>query len=790
MNTQKKIKTVISKIISFFIKHPMLVLNLLILITTVFVYWPCLFQDKIFMYNDAGSDTRYVYYPFFISLFRKLSQHDMSLWLWEYGTGTNILSRQADAGSVFTWLTLAGGVNNVKYMLVLIQILKIFICGQLCYIYLKNFNISNYSNIIVSYIYAFNGFLILWGQHYFMGSASVYIILVLVSIEKALKNKKGYVFLSASVAIVLISSYYFGYMILLFAAIYSLFRILHIYPYKQIKKAFAKIGGLIGSVLIGGMMSAVVFLPSVYMISTASSRLSENMGLIAKVSHYFTNLYSSTDYWIMLNRIFSNNLMGTTNYIAHGNYYEAPQFYFTSLFLVFIYLYIFELIELTFEEKINKKEKVLKWLEVSLILFLVINPLGSVIFNGFVQPFYRYTYILMPVMGLCYAHILDKIMHFKLKHRYIKIMMAVLFSVFILLSVAEPVELQNLNESWSGFNLPAVIIGVYIIFFVIVNFILKKDKKLYFKLGATLLMFMIVWDVNIESYITTNARWLCEESNSTVLHEESSVKKAVKYIEKIDSSLCRIDKTFMETAFLNEGLLYGYKGVSVYNSVLNKNLLEFAEKVCPNLPVEGKGGVCQDFAYICKDVEYVSLLGVKYILSRDEINDVSDYELLQKIDDINIYKNKNVESIGRFYNSTIKYSDYMDLDATEKIKAINNKIIVGDEEKINNVNSNDEYSNLHIENPENSSIINFDVNVDQNGWIFMSIPFENGWKAYVDGEEIEIVQADVGYSAIPIEAGAHQILFKYQTPLLLEGGIISIIGILLFLIMCIVFKLK
>lgn len=68
---------------------------------------------------------------------------------------------------------------------------------------------------------------------------------------------------------------------------------------------------------------------------------------------------------------------------------------------------------------------------------------------------------------------------------------------------------------------------------------------------------------------------------------------------------------------------------------------------------------------------------------------------------------------------------------------------------------------------------------DKPGMLVTTIPFEKGWKAVVNGEDREIVQANIGFIGVPLDSGDSEVVFLYQTPYLKVGSIVSLIGILL-----------
>lgn len=66
-----------------------------------------------------------------------------------------------------------------------------------------------------------------------------------------------------------------------------------------------------------------------------------------------------------------------------------------------------------------------------------------------------------------------------------------------------------------------------------------------------------------------------------------------------------------------------------------------------------------------------------------------------------------------------------------------------------------------------------DITLPNAGIATFSIPFSNGWKAYVDGIQTDIYEVNHGYLGFVINDGYHKIQLKYQTPLLKEGLYLS-----------------
>ena len=65
------------------------------------------------------------------------------------------------------------------------------------------------------------------------------------------------------------------------------------------------------------------------------------------------------------------------------------------------------------------------------------------------------------------------------------------------------------------------------------------------------------------------------------------------------------------------------------------------------------------------------------------------------------------------------------------------------------------------------------VNNEQKEFLFVAVPYSSGWKAYNNGKLTQIIQADVGFMAIRLEPGMHDIEFQYHTPGFTAGVVIT-----------------
>ena len=72
----------------------------------------------------------------------------------------------------------------------------------------------------------------------------------------------------------------------------------------------------------------------------------------------------------------------------------------------------------------------------------------------------------------------------------------------------------------------------------------------------------------------------------------------------------------------------------------------------------------------------------------------------------------------------------------------------------------------------------FTAHIDANdaGMLVFTIPFDKGFSATVDGQKVEIVNCDVAFMGVFVEAGEHDIVFTYHTRGLTIGIVMSLIA--------------
>lgn len=70
------------------------------------------------------------------------------------------------------------------------------------------------------------------------------------------------------------------------------------------------------------------------------------------------------------------------------------------------------------------------------------------------------------------------------------------------------------------------------------------------------------------------------------------------------------------------------------------------------------------------------------------------------------------------------------------------------------------------------------VDAVSNGWLYMADTWYPGWQADVDGMMVGVVRANYAFRAVPVEAGRHTVVIKYQPAWKVPAVVVSLLGIL------------
>ena len=659
------------------LKKPIISLCVFISICATVIFARFLFGNQLLLYTDIGGDLTNYYYPVFSSIINKLKSFDFSFWDPNYGLGANIISNHQiifEPFAVIIYLIgLVVGVEKIGFAYAITAILRIMVAGIAFYSYLSCFKVSKYSRIIASLIYAFNGFIILWGQQFTFATICIIFPIILLFIEKLLNNKKYVILLVFGSAVSMIFSVYLSYMVFIAAGVYSIIRIWSKEANSSLIVNIKSLLTILASIILGIAISAPISLPVMNVMLSVSSRISNDEPLFQRIWNTFITLYPSEYYRLTASKFFSNNLSGIGfNFTDFGNYYESGmQSFCTVLFILLVPQYFYHLLK--------DKEKRWKYGQIIacvIMLATICLPVVSMALNGFVAPFSRHAFLLIPFYCIMIAICLDWVCIEK-KLNVPLLLLTIITSVMFLLYQYNILS-ATVDEVVIKLTITCIcsclVGGAICLFFF--------SRIQYHWVLNYVLVGIIMISVVSEGFPTMNFRTMLKKDDFRF--SQSSMNKdtydAINYIASIDSSYYRIEKNYSDLTIDGDSLIQGYRGISVYNTMGNKYAHDFMRQFWPEtIPSGMPNGSQHNYRLQNSNQLAETYVGLKYILAVYYGVDTKErYNTIAQFGNVLVLQNKEPTSLGIFYNNVLAESDYESLSVKGKKTVLQNAAVVED----------------------------------------------------------------------------------------------------------------
>ena len=224
------------------------------------------FGDNIYL----RSDCYHQYAPFHKELYRKLTEGGSLLYSWNIGMGVNFTALYSYylASPINLLLGLIAPTGNIPITIDLYIIIKTGLCGLTCGYYLyKRYGGKNISFAAIAVFYALSSYMAAFSWNVMWLDCLVLLPLIVLGMDKLIKENK-YFFYTIALGISIFSNYYISIMICIFLVFYFLVRILGTLPEENRfnyiisrTKNFA-----IGSLIAGGI-GACMILPEIAALS-------------------------------------------------------------------------------------------------------------------------------------------------------------------------------------------------------------------------------------------------------------------------------------------------------------------------------------------------------------------------------------------------------------------------------------------------------------------------------------------------------------------------------------------
>ena len=245
-------------------------------------------QRGIFPFGEETflrTDMYHQYAPFFSEFQYKLTHGGSLLYSWDVGMGVNFSALYAYyLASPFNWLLILCPKGLVIEFMTCQIVFKIGLSGLTMAYYLrKHCRTRDFGVAFFGIFYALSGYMAAYSWNIMWLDCILLFPVILFGLERLVKEKKGMVYCIA-LGLSILSNYYISIMICIFMVIYAAVLVI-LYPPKKGKEFAATAGRFTLYSLLAGGLAAVVLLPEIYALQATASG---NFDFPKTVSSYFS----------------------------------------------------------------------------------------------------------------------------------------------------------------------------------------------------------------------------------------------------------------------------------------------------------------------------------------------------------------------------------------------------------------------------------------------------------------------------------------------------------------------
>lgn len=705
-------------------------------------------------------------------------------WDWNTDLGANFIGSYSFylLGSPFFWLTLPFPRGSVVFLMPVLLAIKHGIAALTAYAYIRRFVRNKNAALIGGLLYAFSGFQMfnIFFNHF--QDVTAFFPLMLISLEEYINNNRKGIF-ALSVALMGIINYFFFTGQAVFILLYIIARL----GSPDFKITWKKFFGIALEAIIGVMIAMAVLLPA-SMAILGNYRINERL--------YGLDLVAYGDRTRLL-RIIQSFFM-IPDVPARPNLFSTDNGKWAS---IGGYLPLFSMAGVAAFIKAKKKH----WSKRIILICAVCAfiPILNSAFYTFNSSYYaRWFYMPILIMAMMSAQALDD-RNIKLSSG-IKLCGTVLFALTVI-SILPKKSGDDIN--WFEFaNYPiyfALVISVSIAGLVILWFIEKKRRS-----GATFMKSALICTAAACFFCTASVIYFGVSLGS---YPDTYINNGIKGAENIDledteNQMFRID---ISENYDNYPMFWKYSSMRAFQSVVPGSIMNFYSNI----------GVTRDVASRAPLDKYTlrGLFSVKYYFDKvyedkkDEYSytiDLPGFEYKNKQNGFYVYENKYYVPMGFTYDSYIDEDSAEQLTEQTREKLLMRSLILTKDQAekysdiISKISNNDTigltdktyFSDCMDRKSESCSEFDYDsdgfkakITLENSKLVFFSVPYDDGWTAYVNGKPADIEQVSYGFMAVKADSGENEIEFRYSTPGLKYGLFISDGGItilVIYLLIC------
>ncbi len=731
----------------------------------LFIFLPFLIVDKGFFLYCGDYNSQQL--PFYVHV-QQFIKDGGGTWDWSADLGTSVVNAYSfyNLGSPFLWLTMPFPSTWLPYLMVPLFMLKFGAIAAAACLYLQRYAKTSAMPIVVSVVYAFCGFNIynIFFNH--MLDPVVFFPLMLWAMDNLVLEKKTGWF-ALFVGLALLNSYFFFIGNVVFLLIYFTIQCLF-GSYRFSLRGFLQVGA---EAILGVGIGMALALPSVLSLMdnprTDSFLSGMNVVLywhVQQIPAILSSLIVPPDPPYLPN-VFTEGAIKWTSMSAY-----LPIFSIAGVAAYF-------------------RSKRGGWLKILLITSLVMAliPILNSSFFAFNSSYYaRWFY--MPILMMCLAslHALeDKEIDLAFGLKFAVVITALWGLLGLIPTEVEEITRIGLGQYTSKFWLTWGTAMLGILAFVFVWHFARQKKQFAAILLGTVMAFSVIYSV-IHISLGKFPQWDGDQYYVQQQYEGSAQLELPD-----DIGFYRIDT--YET-YDNLGIWLNKSSLQTFHSVVTPSILEFYPRLGVKRDVSSK-----------PEPEYYALRGL--LSARYTIVPLADREIFEAEDPgalgwtylgaqgpFALYENDNFLPLGFTYDAFIPMTTLESVAEEDRAALLLRGIglspgqiaaysglfseeigfsydAVNYDQYVQDVAALRQTASPSTE--ADSSGFRVNITLDQENLVCFSVPYDSGFTATVDGQEVEVLQVSGGMMAVYASAGSHEIVFRYQTPGFVLGLFIS-----------------
>lgn len=674
-------------------------------------------------------------------------------------------------GSPFFWLTLPFPTSWLPYLMAPLFCLKFAIAATTGCAYIRRFVQNKNYALIGGLLYAFSGFGIynIFFNHFH--EVIAFFPLLLLSLELYVEEgRKG--FFAFSVFLSALCNYFFFFGEVVFVVIYFFVRLA---SSKTWRLKFTEFLGLAFESVLGLCMAMILLLPSIITV-LGNPRIGSVLNGWSLLTYY-----SEQKYFAILECLFF-----PPDIPARPNFFPDANAKWSSLGAWLPMLGMCGVI--TFMQT-HKKHFVRRMLGVSLFMALV--PGLNSLFSALNDAYYA-RWFFMPILLMALATVIslerctDR--EFNTGIRWSLVITLTFCIVGIVPKITDDGLKFGLTPYPERFWIYVIIALSSILLTVLAVNAWRKRKDFTRILTACICAVTIIYSF---AFISMGKAHSYDEN---FIIDQAIYGGEKISLESEEDEFFRID---VYDGMDNLPMFWGYPSIQAFHSIVPESVMT----MYPEFGIErGVGSRPEPEHYALR-----TLTSCKYLFiesNREERDVCYGFEKIDAQNGFDIYLNEYYVPMGWTYEHYCTPEDYEYTSESYRARLMLQAICLSEDQ----IEKYGEYMTLYDrissflsqsnmqedtdklkQNCADSFVITntgfeSSITLDKPNLVFYSVPYDKGWSAYVNGKPAKVERVNSGFVAVLAEAGENKIVFKYTTPGLFAGIIITAVSFVIFLI--------